>query len=91
MPILSSYSTFGVLLSTLTPVGCSVYQKYGYGMAVNSKLDPAEQALLDLPANAPPISQRFNLRVGPSNSGHRSFDILASTVTPVPCLGLDWQ
>ena len=69
------------LLSCLT--ACAVYDDYGHGMVVASKL-PADQATpVDLPANAPTISQRYLPGNVSSSFEHRGFDILVPYRTPV--------
>ena len=83
MPIPTKRFAPGVFLLTLILSGCGVYQKYGYGRVVDSKLDPAEQTPVVLPVNAPSISQRFRPEKEPSKSDHRGFDILVPTGTPV--------
>jgi len=80
-PIERNFS--GLLLVALLLGGCSIYQKYGHGNVVNSRMERDRQTAVVLPANAPSISQRFNPRIGPSNTDHRGFDILVPARTPV--------
>jgi murein DD-endopeptidase MepM/ murein hydrolase activator NlpD len=63
--------------------GCSVYSDYGYGRIARSKLDAESMTEIELPANAPSISQRFR-PVGVSTEiEHKGFDILVRSSTPV--------
>ncbi len=63
--------------------GCAVYQKYGYGWAAKSKLPQTRATELQLPSQAPSISQRF-LPVEPGTGReHRGFDILVPRRSPV--------
>jgi murein DD-endopeptidase MepM/ murein hydrolase activator NlpD len=71
------------LLVTLVFNGCSVYEKYGYGKVVRSKLDPDQVTALELPANAPSISQRYRPTVAVTQGEHRGFDLLVPRRTPV--------
>jgi len=48
-----------VVLISLSMTGCGIYDKYGHGRVVSSKLDEASVTPVDLPPNAPSISQRF--------------------------------
>lgn len=72
-----------LLASVLLLSGCNVYQKYGYGYVVGSRRSVELQTPVELPQNAPSISQRFNPNTGPANTDHRGFDILVPTRTPV--------
>lgn len=72
-----------LLMSTLLLAGCGIYQKYGYGHVTKSKRDVELRTPVELPPNAPSISQRFNPASGPANTDHRGFDILVPTRTPV--------
>jgi murein DD-endopeptidase MepM/ murein hydrolase activator NlpD len=63
--------------------GCGIYSKHGYGKVVRSNL-PADQVTeLELPPNAPTISQRFRPEGVSSKSEHKGFDILVPSGTPV--------
>ncbi|MCP4471639.1 MAG: hypothetical protein GY815_13315 [Gammaproteobacteria bacterium] len=48
-----------VVLIGLSMTGCGIYGKYGYGGVVSSRLDEASATVIELPPNAPSISQRF--------------------------------
>ena len=72
-----------LLLIGLSTGGCSIYSDYGYGWVARSKLDAESMTELELPANAPSISQRFR-PVGVSTEiEHKGFDILVESRTPV--------
>lgn len=62
--------------------GCAVYEKYGHGIVVKSKL-AAQATPVELPANAPTISQRFRPVNLPREPGHKGFDMLVPHRTPV--------
>ncbi|MEM7562580.1 MAG: M23 family metallopeptidase [Pseudomonadota bacterium] len=71
--------------------GCNVYQNYGYGKIAASRL--GDQATkIELPAQAPSISQRYMPLWGPQDSKsagrtvgseHKGFDLLLRMWTPV--------
>ena len=46
-----------LVLVSLSMTGCNIYDRYGYGRVVSSKLDEASATVVELPANAPTISQ----------------------------------
>jgi murein DD-endopeptidase MepM/ murein hydrolase activator NlpD len=72
-----------VVLIGLSMTGCSIYDNYGYGRVVSSKLDENLATPVELPPNAPTISQRF-LPQGVSSKGeHKGFDILVPSGSPV--------
>ena len=72
-----------LLLIGLSIGGCSIYSDYGYGRVARSKLDAESRTELELPANAPSVSQRFR-PVGVSTEiEHKGFDILVESRTPV--------
>jgi murein DD-endopeptidase MepM/ murein hydrolase activator NlpD len=73
--------SFCFALAVLLLPACSYYDSHGYGRVANSKL--AQPTPLQLPPDAPSISQRFRPASGPANSNHRGFDILVSSGTPV--------
>lgn len=75
--------SFTILLITIMVTACSAYEKYGYGEMVRSKLDEGQVTALDLPKDAPSISQRYRPEVASSRSEHRGFDILVPSETPV--------
>ena len=68
------------LLLPLLIAGCGVYDKYGYGWVADSKL--TRPTPVQLPDNAPSISQRFRPQ-DPPVTEHRGFDILIPARTPV--------
>lgn len=72
-----------ILLITIMVTACSVYEKYGYGEMAKSRLDEAQVTPLELPQDAPSISQRYRPEVASSRSEHRGFDILVLSGTPV--------
>lgn len=72
-----------VVLISLSMTGCSIYDKYGHGRVVSSKLDEASVTPVDMPPNAPSISQRFLPQGVSSKSEHKGFDILVPSRTPV--------
>ena len=72
-----------VVSFSLSMTGCGIYDKYGYGRVVSSKLDEASVTPVELPPNAPSISQRFLPQGVSSKSEHKGFDILVPTSTPV--------
>ena len=67
--------------------GCAIYQRYGHGWLANSKLDPSVATPVELPAQAPSISQRFRPLPPPEIGDHRGFDILVPSNTPVLAAG----
>ena len=71
------------LFITLGTSGCSIYEKYGYGKVVKSKLDQASITPVQLPIIAPSISQRYRPVFASSQSEHKGFDILVPSRTPV--------
>jgi murein DD-endopeptidase MepM/ murein hydrolase activator NlpD len=72
-----------VVLISLSMTGCGIYDKYGHGRVVSSKLDEASVTPVDMPSNAPSISQRFLPQGVSSKSEHKGFDILVPSRTPV--------
>ena len=81
-----------ILLIGSAIYGCNIYQKYGHGIIVNSKLEDEVSTEVRMPPNAPSISQRYRPIWGPSDgkpvrspsSGeHNGFDVLVPTKTPV--------
>ena len=72
-----------MLLITLTMTACGIYSHYGYGRIAASKLDAVSMTPLELPENAPSISQRFRPVGVSSQSEHKGFDILVTAGTPV--------
>ena len=67
----------------LSMAGCSVYDNYGYGRVADSLRDEEQTTPVELPANAPSISQRY-LPQGVSSKGeHKGFDILVPSETPI--------
>ena len=63
--------------------GCGIYTHYGFGMVAESRI-PAEAAtVLEMPANAPSISQRFRPEGVSAKTEHKGFDILVPSGTPV--------
>ena len=83
MAIRHKISTALLLASMLLLGGCGVYQKYGYGLVADSRRSVELQTPVELPANAPTISQRYNPTIGPANIDHRGFDILVPARTPI--------
>ena len=76
-------NTIVMVLIGLSLTGCSIYDKYGYGKVADSLRDEEQTTPLELPANAPSISQRF-LPQGVSSKGeHKGFDILVRSETPI--------
>jgi len=72
-----------VVLIGLSMTGCGIYDKYGHGRVVSSKLDEASVTPVELPPNAPSISQRFLPQGVSSKSEHKGIDILVPSRTPV--------
>ncbi len=72
---------FFMLLPGMT--ACAVYDKYGHGIVVRSKLAADEATPVVLPANAPTISQRYLPGDVASAFEHKGFDILVPHRTPV--------
>ncbi len=72
-----------VMLIGLSMTGCGIYGKYGYGRVASSRPDEASVTVIELPPNAPSISQRFLPQGVSSNSEHKGFDILVPSRTPV--------
>ena len=48
-------------LICLLATACGIYEKYGYGRLVDSKMDIVSVTPIEMPANVPSISQRFRL------------------------------
>ena len=71
----------GLLAMTLG--GCAIYDRYGHGRVARSPLDPGLATPVTLPANAPSISQRFRPDEVPFDAGHKGFDLLVPSGTPV--------
>lgn len=71
------------LLVMIATSGCSIYETYGHGMVVSSKLDKSAATPVKLPANAPSISQRYRPTFGSSFGEHKGFDMLVPSRTPV--------
>ena len=63
--------------------GCSIYERYGHGRVANSKLDATLATPVLLPPEAPSISQRFRPDKVPTDAGHKGFDLLVPSGTPV--------
>ena len=63
--------------------GCGIYSYYGYGMVAESKIPAEATTPLEMPANAPSISQRFRPEEVSAKTEHRGFDILVPSGTPV--------
>jgi len=72
-----------LVMISLSMTGCNIYDKYGHGRLVSSKLDEASATPVDLPPNAPSISQRYRPEGVSSKSEHKGFDILVPSRTPV--------
>ena len=70
-------------LLALTLGGCAIYDRYGYGRVARSRLDPGLATPVTLPPAAPSISQRFRPDDAPFDAGHRGFDLLVPSGTPV--------
>ena len=64
-------------------VGCGIYSKYGFGRVAASRLDADAVTVLEMPENAPSISQRFRPEGVSSRTEHKGFDILVPSGTPV--------
>ncbi len=74
------------LLASLLPVAlgaCAIYERHGHGWVARSKLDPGLATPVTLPADAPSISQRFRPGDVATDGGHRGFDLLVPSGTPV--------
>jgi murein DD-endopeptidase MepM/ murein hydrolase activator NlpD len=80
---LKLHHSSAILLITFVVTACSAYEKYGYGEIAGSRLDESQVTLIDLPENAPSISQRYRPVEASSRSEHRGFDILVRSGTPV--------
>ncbi len=63
--------------------GCAIYDRYGHGRVASSRLDPGLATPVTLPPAAPSISQRFRPDDVPFDAGHRGFDLLVPSGTPV--------
>ena len=63
--------------------GCGTYEKYGYGRVADSMLAEDVETVVELPANAPSISQRFRPEAISAKPEHRGFDIYVPSGTPV--------
>ncbi len=63
--------------------GCSLYDRYGHGRVANSRLDATLATPVSMPPGAPSISQRFRPEDLPSDAGHKGFDLLVPSGTPV--------
>lgn len=63
--------------------GCGIYSHYGYGKVAESKIPDEATTPLEMPANAPSISQRFRPEGVSAKTEHRGFDILVPSGTPV--------
>ena len=63
--------------------GCAIYERYGYGRVARSKLGDAVATPVSLPPQAPSISQRFRPDDIPLDAGHKGFDLLVPSGTPV--------
>ncbi len=81
-----------ILLVSAAVGACSVYQKYGFGRIVGSKLEYGVSTEVRMPANAPSISQRYMPLWGPSDGKpvrnqarkeHKGVDLLVPMKTPV--------
>jgi len=83
MPLPTLLKVFCALLIMSMFGGCSIYEKHGYGKVVNSRLDGSIATPVELPPDAPTISQRYR-PVQPAEIGeHQGFDILVPYRTPV--------
>ncbi len=74
------------LLASLLAIalgGCAMYERHGHGWVVRSRLDAGLATPVTLPANAPSISQRFRPGDIATDGGHRGFDLLVPSGTPV--------
>ena len=71
------------LLVVIATSGCSIYETYGHGMVVSSRLDKSVATVVELPANAPSISQRYHPMFASAHGEHRGFDVLVPRRTPV--------
>lgn len=76
------FRLFAVLLA-LALGGCAIYDRYGHGRVARSRLDPGLATPVTLPPAAPSISQRFRPDDVPFDAGHRGFDLLVPSGTPV--------
>lgn len=83
MPVLTMRISITALFIMLATSGCSIYEKYGYGWIAQSRLDQASITPVQLPVNAPSISQRYRPLFAASQGEHRGFDILVPSRTPV--------
>jgi murein DD-endopeptidase MepM/ murein hydrolase activator NlpD len=83
MSLLKPHHSCAILLITSMVTACSAYEKHGYGEIARSRLDESQVTPIDLPQNAPSISQRYRPVVASSRSEHRGFDILVQSGTPV--------
>lgn len=83
MLMLSKRNAITVLLIMLATTGCSVYETYGHGKVASSRLDKSSVTPVELPANAPSISQRYRPTFASADAEHKGFDILVPRRTPV--------
>lgn len=71
------------LLVMIATSGCSIYESYGHGKVASSRLDKSSVTAVELPANAPSISQRYRPTFASPQAEHKGFDILVPKRTPV--------
>lgn len=83
MLMLSTRTAITVLSIMLAATGCGIYEKYGHGKVAPSRLEKASVTPVELPANAPSISQRYRPLFASPDSEHKGFDILVPKRTPV--------
>lgn len=82
-PISLAQSLLPALLCLQLLAGCGVYTRYGHGMVAESRLPAEAVTVLEMPAQAPSISQRFRPEGVSAKTEHRGFDILVPSGTPV--------
>ena len=83
MLMVSTRTAITVLLLSFAATGCCIYEKYGHGKVAPSRLESASVTAVELPANAPSISQRYRPLFASSESEHKGFDILVPKRTPI--------
>ena len=71
------------LLCVALLAGCGTYEHFGYGRVANSRLGAEKATPIELPPNAPSISQRFRPEGVSAKTEHKGFDIFVPSGTPV--------
>jgi murein DD-endopeptidase MepM/ murein hydrolase activator NlpD len=73
-----------VILGCLALVSCqNLYTKYGFGKVAQSSIKDGTHTFIEIPDNAPSISQRYRPEGISAQGEHRGFDILVPSGTKV--------